>query len=344
MSIDLANKTTNKITRNLTHKINNKYLLILFSIIILFLSIGLSIRLGSMNYTFSEMVSIIKSSEMTPDKNILLYIRFPRILIAMIVGANLAISGALLQAVMQNPLADPGLTGVSTGASLAAITIMLIFPQFSNLVPVFAFIGGALACVIVFILAWKNGIKPVRIILAGVAVNAIMGGGTSLLSILYNDKIQGVLLWVNGSISGKNWSDVKLLGFYSAIGIVISLFFIRKANILQLGDEMSTNLGVNINKYRVIISLIAVFLAAVSTAIVGIIGFVGLIVPHISRHLVGSDYKYLLPLSIILGSTLLVLGDTLARTIASPIELPVGIIMAVTGGPFFLYLLRKGQN
>lgn len=325
-------------------KASNKYLLIMLSIVVLIFSFILSIRLGSMNYSFSKMIEIIKNPEMTPDKNILLYIRFPRILIAMIVGANLAISGALLQAVMQNPLADPGLTGVSTGASLAAITVMLVFPQFSNLVPAIAFIGGAIACGIVFLLAWKNGIKPVRIILAGVAVNAILGGGTSLLSILYNDKIQGVLLWVNGSISGKNWSDVKVLGIYSAIGIIASLCFIRKANILQLGDEMSTNLGIDINKYRVIISLLAVFLAAISTAIVGIIGFVGLIVPHISRHLVGSDYKYMLPLSIVLGSALLIIGDTLARTVASPIELPVGIIMAVTGGPFFLYLLRKGQN
>lgn len=332
MSIEVANKRA------------NKYLFILFSILILVFSICLSVRLGSMNYTFTEILEIIKSPEMSPDKNILLYIRFPRILIAMIVGANLAVSGALLQAVMQNPLADPGLTGVSTGASLAAIIVMLVFPQFSNLVPLIAFIGGAIACAIVFILAWKNGIKPVRIILAGVAVNAILGGGTNLLSILYNDKIQGVLLWVNGSISGKNWSDVKTLGIYSLIGLIISMFLIRKANILQLGDEMSTNLGIDINKYRLIISLVAVFMAAISTAIVGVIGFVGLIVPHIARHLVGSDYKYLLPLSVVSGSILLLLGDTLARTVASPIELPVGIIMAVTGGPFFLYLLRKGQN
>ena len=332
MSVEMANKN------------DKKYILIIISIVVLIFSVALSIRLGSMNYSFSEILEIIKNSEMTADKNILLYIRFPRILIAMIVGANLAVSGALLQAVMQNPLADPGLTGVSTGASLAAITVMLVFPQFSGLVPIIAFIGGALACATVFALAWKNGIKPVRIILAGVAVNAILGGGTSLLSILYIDKIQGVLLWINGSISGKNWSDVKTLATYSFIGLILSLFLIRKANILQLGDEMSTNLGININKYRLLISLLAVFLAAISTAVVGVIGFVGLIVPHIARHLVGSDYKYLLPLSIISGSILLVLGDTLARTVASPIELPVGIIMAVTGGPFFLYLLRKGES
>ncbi|MSU00495.1 FecCD family ABC transporter permease [Tissierella pigra] len=321
----------------------NKYAYIALSVFVLMFIILLSIRMGSVEFSYSKIFSILFSSEMNSSKNVLLNIRLPRIVIAAIVGANLSVSGALLQAVMQNPLADPGLTGVSAGSSLAAIIIMLLFPQYSYLVPMAAFLGGAVACALVYSLAWKNGIKPVRIILAGVAVNAILGGGTSLLSILYSDRIQGVLLWVNGSISGKTWSDVKVLSIYSAIGITMAMFCIRKANILQLGDEMSSNLGVDTNKYRVLISLVAVFLAAVSTALVGVVGFVGLIVPHIARLLIGSDYKYSLPFSVILGSGLLLLGDTFARTVASPIELPVGVIMAVVGGPFFLYLLRRGN-
>ncbi|AFS77445.1 iron compound ABC transporter, permease component FhuG [Gottschalkia acidurici 9a] len=328
----------------LVEKSENKIIIISISIMLLIFSIVLSIRLGSVDYTLGEIINLMKSSEMTPDKNVILYIRLPRIILSMILGANLAVSGALLQSVMQNPLADPGLTGVSSGASLAAIIVMLMFPMYSNLVPLVAFLGGTIACGLVYMLAWKDGIKPVRIILAGVAVNAMLGGGTNLLSILYNDKIQGILLWVNGSISGKNWADIKLISIYSFIGLILSILCIRKANILQLGDEMATNLGVDISKYRLIISLVAVFIAAVSTSLVGIIGFVGLVVPHISRLLIGSDYKYLLPLSIIIGSILLVLGDTFARTVASPIELPVGIIMAIIGGPFFLYLLRKGQK
>lgn len=320
-----------------------KHLAIAISFLLLIFIGILSIRMGSVDYNFSDIFRILFNSEMTSDKNVLMNIRLPRILIAAIVGANLSIAGALLQAVMQNPLADPGLTGVSSGASLMAIIIMLLFPQYSYLVPLVSFLGGALACGLVYSLAWKNGIKPMRIILAGVAVNAILGGGTSLLSTLNSDKIQGVLLWVNGSISGKTWGDVRVLAIYSAIGLFFAMLCIRKANILQLGDEMSTNLGVDINKYRIIISLVAVFLAGISTAIVGIIGFVGLIVPHIARLLIGSDYKYLLPLSVTLGSSLLLLGDTFARTVVNPIELPVGVIMAVIGGPFFLYLLRRGQ-
>lgn len=321
----------------------NKKIYILSSIFILLFLVLLSIRLGSVEYSYIKIFSVLFNPEMTSDRNILLNIRLPRIAVATIVGANLSVAGALLQAVMQNPLADPGLTGVSAGASLAAIVIMLLFPQYSYLVPIAAFIGGGIACGLVYSLAWKNGIKPVRIILAGVAVNAILGGGTSLLSILYSDRIQGVLLWVNGSISGKTWVDVKILAIYSVIGLTMAMFCIRKANILQLGDEMSSNLGVNINKYRLLISLVAVYLAGISTALVGIIGFVGLIIPHIARLLIGSDYKYMLPFSVILGSGLLLIGDTFARTVVRPIELPVGVIMAVIGGPFFLYLLRKGK-
>ncbi len=320
-----------------------KPLTIAFSFLLLILIAFFSIRMGSVEYSYDRIFSAIFSSEMTADKNIIMNIRLPRILIAIMVGANLAVAGALLQAVMQNPLADPGLTGVSSGASLMAIIIMLLLPHYSYLVPLMAFIGGAIACGLVYSLAWKDGIKPVRIILAGVAVNAILGGGTSLLSILHSDKIQGVLLWVNGSVTGKTWNDVRVLAIYSFIGLTLAMLCIRKANILQLGDEMSNNLGVDINRFRVLISLVAVFIAAISTALVGVIGFVGLIVPHISRLLIGSDYKHLLPFSVILGSSLLLLGDTFARTVMNPIELPVGIIMAVIGGPFFLYLLRRGH-
>lgn len=322
---------------------NRKLIPLIGSVCLLLFVFILAVRLGSVEYSYSQIFKILSSPEMTSDRNVIFNVRLPRILIATMIGANLAVSGALLQAVMQNPLADPGLTGVSSGASLAAIIIMLVFPRYTYLVPLAAFFGGAVACGLVYSLAWKNGIKPLRIVLAGVAINAILGGGTSLLSTLYSDRIQGIIMWVNGSISGKTWSDVKILGIYSSIGIIVAMFFIRKANILQLGDEMSSNLGVNTNKYRVAISLIAVFLAGISTAIVGVIGFVGLIVPHISRLIIGSDYKYMLPLSVVTGSTLLLLGDTFARTVVRPIELPVGVIMAVVGGPFFLYLLRRGK-
>jgi len=304
----------------------------------------LSMRFGSVSFTYREIIDTIFGGGTNLSQNIIMNVRLPRVITAILVGANLAVSGTLLQAVMQNPLADPGITGVNSGASLVAIFIMMLFPGYTFLVPIAAFGGGLLACMMVYLLAWKNGIKPMRIILAGVAVNAILGSGTALLSVLYSDRIQGVISWMNGSLVGKSWTDISSLAVYSFIGLTASFFCIRYANALQLGDKMAANVGVNTNVYRMLLSLTAVFLAGVSVAITGPIGFVGLAVPHISRLIVGSDHKYLLPSSIFFGSIMVLLGDTFARTVASPIELPVGLIMAVVGAPFFLYLLRRGAR
>lgn len=312
--------------------------------IALLMSFVFSICLGSVKITIPEIFSSFLSSDYTIKKAIINDIRLPRALIAVLVGANLSASGALLQAVMRNPLADPGITGVSAGASLLAIVILLLFPSYVAIVPLAAFVGGAIACAFVYSLAWKNGIEPIRIVLAGVAVNAILGGATGLISLLNSDKIQGVMLWTNGSLAKVSWLDVRLLSIYSIVGIALALTCIRASNVLQLGDDMAKNLGYNVNLTRIFISTIAVFLAGISVAFVGIIGFVGLVVPHISRLLFGSDYKRLLPMSMVMGAAVLVIADTLARVIAAPIELPVGTMMAMLGGPFFLYLLRKGAN
>ncbi|MBT9153625.1 MAG: putative siderophore transport system permease protein YfiZ [Firmicutes bacterium] len=317
--------------------------------LVLVLALGLlltvavvSLRFGSLSFSTAEIWQALFGAEETLAKIIVLDVRLPRMLVALMVGANLALSGALLQAVMRNPLADPGLTGVSTGAALAGVSIMLVFPQWGALVPFAAFVGGAIACGLVFLLAWKRGLDPIRIILAGVAVNAVFGGGTSLLSILYSDRIQGILMWLNGSIAGRSWHHVRLLAPYTAVALVVAMLCIKPANLLQLGDDAARNLGLNVNVARTVLSFIAAFLAGISVSTVGLIGFIGLIIPHVCRLLIGSDYKFMLPLSALLGSLLLITADAAARTVFRPVELPVGIIMAVVGGPFFLYLLRKG--
>lgn len=329
--------STEKVNQRMKKTVAVSILLVLFVSAVL-----ISIGTGSVKIPIGEVIKHLFSSSDSINKEIILNIRLPRVLIGILVGASLAVAGAILQAVMQNPLADPGLIGVSSGASLAAIFIMLILPGYSSLVPIAAFLGGMLATLIIYALAWKQGIKPMRIILAGVAVNAMLGGATSLLSVLNSDKIQGIILWVNGSLSGRGWLDLKAVYIYIILGLILSLFCIRPANMLLLGDEKATNLGLNTNKARILLSILAAFLAGVSTSVVGIIGFVGLVIPHISRFVIGSDYKYLLPFSMVGGATLLVAADTFARTVASPVELPVGTLMAVVGGPFFLYLLRKG--
>lgn len=322
-------------------KNKSKITLIIASLVILIILIVLFSTLGSVNLSLREIFSALINDDNKIIKTIVYQMRLPRNILAVLIGASLAISGLLLQAVMKNPLSDPGVTGVSSGASVFAIIILLLLPQYINILPLLAFIGGAIACATVYMMAWKNGLKPLRVVLAGVAVNAILGGFISLLTTLYSDRIQGALLWMNGSLASKTWQDVKVVAFYSIIGLILAIFCVRGANVLNLGDETAINLGYNVTKTRILLSAVAVFLAGTSTAIVGIISFVGLIVPHISRMVIGSDHKYSIPFSMILGGIVLLVADTVARTILGALELPVGVIMSIVGGPFFLYLLRK---
>lgn len=325
-------------------KINKNYLIIALSLLTLAVLLVLLSTVGSVNLEFNEIISALIHDDNKLVTTIVYKMRLPRNILSALVGANLAVSGILLQSVMKNPLADPGITGVSSGASVAAIIILLLAPSYTKVLPIAAFIGGTIACLLVFVMAWKNGLKPGRIVLAGVAINTILGGVISFLSTMYSDRIQSAMLWLNGSLATKTWADVNILFAYSIIGLIVSLLLIRSANVLQLGDEAATNLGFNVNLTRLLISGVAVFLAATSTSVVGVISFVGLIVPHISRMLMGSDHKYTIPFSMILGSIVLLVADTLGRTIGGAIEIPVGVIMSIVGGPFFLYLLRKRGN
>ena len=321
-----------------------KYLIIGGTALVLVILVVLFSTIGSVNLSLGEIISSLIHQDNSMVMTIVYKMRLPRNILAVLIGANLAVSGVLLQSVMKNPLADPGITGVSSGASVAAIIILLLMPQLSGALPLFAFVGGAIACALVFIMAWKNGLRPERIVLAGVAINTILGGFISLLSTLFSDRIQSAILWLNGSLATKTWSHVDMLFLYSLIGLGLSLFLIRSANVLQLGDESAKNLGFNVSRTRLVISAVAVFLAAISTAVVGIISFIGLIVPHIARLLMGSDHKYTIPFSMVLGAIVLLIADTLARTIGGSIEIPVGVITSIVGGPFFLYLLRKRGN
>lgn len=311
-------------------------LLILLAILCL-----LSIAVGSAGYSIPEILDAVFREEKSPIKTIVVNLRLPRIILAILVGASLAAAGALLQSVMRNPLADPGTIGVSAGAGTAATTILLLFPNLTASVPLFAFGGAALACVLIYTMAWKEGVDPTRIILSGVAINSVLGAYNSLLQLMNSDSLEGVLAFMNGSLSGRSWYQVRLLSVYAAVGLILAFLCIKSANALQLGDEMAKSLGVKVNGSRVLLSGVAAFLAASTVSVAGMIGFVGLVVPHIARILVGSDYKAMLPTSVVLGAVVLLAADTVGRTIVPGMEIPVGIVMAVCGGPFFLYLLRK---
>lgn len=271
-------------------------------------------------------------------------LRFPRIFIAMLGGAAMAVSGVLLQAVMKNPLADPGIIGISSGASFAAVIVTAFFPLMYNFTPLFACIGGCTACALVYLLSWKSGLSPLRLILVGVAINTMFTGLMSAFNSGTGSNYSGVASIVNANITQKTWDDFRLLVCYTVIGLLLSLFVTKYCNLLRLEDKTVRSLGINVTAIRLAISFVACLLASVSTAVIGPISFLGLIVPHIARLLVGSNHKVLMPYTMILGAFTFLLADTVGRTIAYPYEINATVIMSVVGGPFFVFLLRRSDK
>ena len=301
----------------------------------------ISVMLGSVQIPLEEIWQAICGSTSGVHGQIIMNIRLPRTIVAALVGINLALSGAILQAIMKNPLADPHIIGISSGAGLTGILVMLVFPGYEYLVTPAAFVGAMGAAICIYALAWKNGIRPVRIILAGVAVSAFLGAGISALMIFYSDRVHGALMWMVGGLAARSWPHVAIIYPYTILGVLLAFLGARQLNILQLGDEIAKGLGLRVELTRIVMTAIAAMLAASSVSVVGLLGFVGLIVPHAARLILGSDYRFLLPGAAILGAAVVMLSDTFARTVFAPTELPVGILMAVLGAPFFLFLLRR---
>lgn len=309
----------------------------------LFVLFIFAVNTGSLKVTPSELFCGL-FIEYNPDVATIYDLRFPRIFIAMLGGAATAVSGVLLQAVMKNPLADPGIIGVSSGASLVAVIVTAFFPSLFFLTPMLAFIGGLIAFLLVYSLSWKGGLSPLRIILVGVAVNALCTGLMSAFNSATGSSYTGVASIVNANITQKTWDDFQTLAVYVVIGLVASFFVTNQCNLLSLEDKTARSLGMNVTRSRIVISVIAVLLASISTAVVGAISFLGLIVPHIARLLVGSNHKVLVPYSILLGAFTLLLADTIGRTVASPYEISAAVVMSVIGGPFFIFLLRRSKQ
>lgn len=320
-----------------------KIIIILFFTGFTIFAMVASLTMGSVDISFSTIVHTLLGNVQTTDEMVIWNIRFPRNIVGALVGANLAVSGAILQAVMKNPLADPGIVGVSSGAGLAGVIMLIFMPEASILLTPVAFVGAMLSAAAVYALAWKNGIRPTRIILAGVAVSAFLGSGISALLVFYSDKVQGALLWMVGGLSARSWPQVETLFPYTILGLVLALAGCKALTILSLGDETARGLGVPVERVRFSMTAVAALLAAGAVSVAGLIGFVGLVVPHIVRLIIGTDYKYVIPGSAILGAGVLVFCDTLGRVAFSPIEIPAGIIMAFLGAPFFLYLLRRSS-
>jgi len=271
-------------------------------------------------------------------------LRFPRIIVGMLAGATLSVAGALLQAVVRNPLAEPGIIGISSGAGFFSVLIIYFFPTLFFYVPLFAFFGGSIAFLFVYSLSWKSGFNPLRLILIGVAVNAVFTGLLQIFNFTGSSMIEAVGNMTMSDLSMKNWSDVNMISIYGAIGLFLSYFVYAWCNYLALDDKTAKSLGFNVNIARFVIAAIAVLLASIATSIAGMFAFAGLIVPHIGRSLVGTDYKLLIPFSALIGALLILAADTLGRTIVSPNEIPASVIVSLIGGPFLIILLRKSDR
>ncbi len=271
-------------------------------------------------------------------------LRLPRILIAMVGGAATAVAGVLLQAAIRNPLADPGIIGVSAGASFAAVLVTAFFPMLLFFTPVFAFAGGLVAFGLVYSLSWRGGLSPLRIILVGVAVGAMFTGLMSAFDSGTGSTMSGVASLVDANITMKTWDDFATLAVYAAIGLALALLMAKRCDLLTLEDKTARSLGLNVDRARIATSAAGVLLASVSTAIIGPISFLGLLVPHIARILVGTSHRVLVPYAIVLGAFTLLLADTIGRTVAAPYEISAAVIMSIVGGPLFIVLLRRARS
>ena len=261
-------------------------------------------------------------------------LRLPRILIALCVGAMLSASGALLQAVLQNPLAEAQLLGVSSGALVARTVLLLLAPQLFSIFLYLVLLEGCYHFNVVH-LSVKFKLLPTRMILIGIAMFAMLTGLLDLFA-------QNPFLKMPQGFTMKTWNDVKMIVLSAVIGLAMTIILMSKVNLLALEEKQANNLGFHITKYRLIVGMVAVFLASASSAIVGPLAFVGLIIPHIVRKLIGANYKQVLPLSMIIGAWFVVLTDLLGRTIHPPLEIPANVIMMLIGGPVLIYLICKG--
>lgn len=322
----------------------NKNLILLIFIILFVLAFFISIGNGAVKVMPNEIIKAIFLERDTTNYQIIWNARVPRTIVAALVGVCFALSGAILQGVMRNPLAGPNIIGVSSGGGLMALIILILFPEYYYLVPAGAFLGSFIATLFIYALAWKQGVLPTRLILAGVAVSSLLNAGINSLMTFFPDRVAGVIGFMVGGLSATTWQQVKIILPYASIGSIIALLLPQKLNILLLGDEVATGLGVNTERTRLIFIIISSLLAGSAVSVVGLLGFVGLMVPHMARLFIGSDYKYLFPASIFFGAAIVMLCDALSRVLFAPAEIPVGIIMSALGAPFFLYLLRRKEG
>jgi iron complex transport system permease protein len=284
--------------------------------------------------------------QMSKQSLVVWNIRLPRIIVAALVGTNLAISGAIFQAITRNELASPYVLGVSSGAGLAVLITLVLFSGLAAFLPVFALLGGAVAFLLVYAIAWKGGTSPVRLVLAGVIVSTIFWSLQRGLFYLADDLgvVQSAIAWTTGSLTGVDWAQVRIALPWTLLSVGLALAGARQLNVLLLGERTAKSLGMSVETVRFALAGVAVLAASAAISVAGVVSFVGLVVPHMVRTVVGTDYKRLMVGCIFAGPALVVVADVGARLALNPTQVPVGVVTGLVGGPYFLYLMRQQRE
>ncbi|MFZ3579283.1 FecCD family ABC transporter permease [Virgibacillus sp. DJP39] len=327
----------------ITHSRLAKTIINIVAGIALIFSIGVSVSYGAVDITLSTVwQAIFDFNPSLTSHQVIQELRLPRAIGAALVGAFLAVSGAIMQGMTRNPLASPSIMGVTHGAAFALVILLAFFPSISNLgLTLASFAGAGIAVILVFMVGTYSagGLTPVKLALAGVAIGTLLSSVSSIISLHFQlEKQMG--FWFAGGLAGTSWTSVQILLISGSIGLVLALAIARSITILSLGDDIAVGLGQNnvVIKIAGITAVLVLTGAAVSIA--GTVGFIGLIIPHITRFIMGTDYRWIIPSSAVFGALLLVLADVVARLVNAPFETPVGAITSLIGVPFFLYLAR----
>lgn len=317
-------------------------LLFLLSSGLIVLGVLLDTRIGIVDLSVAEVWRALTVDDASQTRAIVWELRLPRALVAGIIGLNLAVAGVIMQAVTRNPLASPSLTGVSAGAGLFVVASLVLWPgRPFGLTPLIAFAGGLAGGTVVFSLALRSIVTPTRLALAGIATATLLLSLTTGLLLLNSQTVGTVYFWLAGGVAGRGWHHVWLVLPWTVGGIAVALLLARQLNILMLGEDVAKSLGIATGRTRAVLMITSVMLTGSAVAVAGPVGFVGLISPHVARFLIGPDHRLLIPLAAAFGGALVVWADVAARNIQRPLEIPVGILIAMLGGPFFLYLARR---
>lgn len=308
------------------------------------MSVLICVGIGTVSFSLSKVWRALFVADDSTARLLIWNIRFPRILVGGLVGVCLSLSGCILQGVMHNTMASPSTIGVTSGASFVGYLVLVAFPSFYYLLPVGTILGAFVTTMLIYGLAYQKGVSPVKIILSGMAVSALFGAFNDIIKTLFSETLGNASGFLVGGLNGAGWDKFWMLLPLTAVGVLTCALFPTKLNILMLGDETANALGLRTERFRFLLIVVSSLLSGAAIAAAGLISFVGLMVPHIARLMVGADYKYLFPASALLGFTLVTVCDTVGRVIMPPGEIPVSIILAFIGAPFFLYLLRTRQK